>query len=141
MDNETIQQLYVEKFDIDFPVSLLRSIPKASAVSIKTSSQQYIIDSKTFEAVHVHQDRTIYGRLINICENFILRKVYNLTAYTEIEYCTRPSQQIDVDLLDLTFLVVSMVLICLVITSTWFDSRMNKSKQNDHYIVDIPGKS
>lgn len=119
LDNETIQQLYVGKFDINFP---------------------YIIDSKVFEDVQVHQDRALYGRLINICENFILRKVYNLTAYTEIEYCTRPTQQIDVDLLDLSFLVLTMVLICLVITSTWFDSRMNKSKKNDHYMLEIPCK-
>ncbi|EAT36801.1 AAEL011139-PA, partial [Aedes aegypti] len=119
LDNETIQQLYVEKFDINFP---------------------YIIDSKVFEDVKVHQDRALYGRLINICENYILRKVYNLTAYTEIEYCTRPTEQIDVDFLDLSFLVVTMVLICLVITSTWFDSRMNKSKKNDHYMLEIPCK-
>lgn len=119
IDNGTIQQLYTEKFDIDFP---------------------YIISPKTFEAVNVYQDRVLYGRLINICENYILRKVYNLTAYTEIEYCTRPSQEIDVDFLDLTFLVVSMVLICLVITSTWFDSRMNRSKKDDHYFVEVPCK-
>ncbi|XP_062550135.1 nose resistant to fluoxetine protein 6-like [Armigeres subalbatus] len=119
LDNETIQQLNVGKFDINFP---------------------YIIKSEVFEDVNVHQDRALYGQLINICENYILRKVYNLTAYTEIEYCSRPTQQIDVDILDLSFLVITMILICLVITSTWFDARMNKSKNVDHYLADIPCK-
>ncbi|EDS45872.1 conserved hypothetical protein [Culex quinquefasciatus] len=115
LDNSTLQQLYVEKFNIDFP---------------------YILNSKIFE--NVDQDRLNYGRLINICENYILQKVYNLTAYTEIEYCTRPVRQLDVDLLDLSFIAISMLLIFLVIASTWFDYRLNKNQKNDHYKLEIP---
>ncbi|XP_055628631.1 nose resistant to fluoxetine protein 6-like [Toxorhynchites rutilus septentrionalis] len=111
LDNETANQLYVEKFDIDFP---------------------YIISAETFE--NVHQDQVHYGRLINICENYILRKVYNLTAYTEIEYCTRPVQQLNVDLLDMSFVGISMLLVFLVIASSLLDYKLkSKDAKNDHY--------
>ncbi|XP_058830752.1 nose resistant to fluoxetine protein 6-like [Topomyia yanbarensis] len=115
LDNVTLHQLYVEKFNIDFP---------------------YIISANTFENV-IH-DQSNYGRLINICENFILKKVYNLTAYTEIEYCTRPERQIQIDLLDMSFIAVSILLIFLVCASSWFDYRMNKRLKNEHYKLEIP---
>ncbi|XP_055533122.1 nose resistant to fluoxetine protein 6-like [Wyeomyia smithii] len=118
LDNETVQQLYVEKFDIDFP---------------------YIIEARAFE--HVIRDQALYGRLINICENYILKKVYNLTAYTEIEYCTRPERQINIDLLDMSFIAISMLLVFLVCASSWFDYRMNKSDKNEHYRQEIPSKT
>ncbi|XP_058461156.1 nose resistant to fluoxetine protein 6-like [Malaya genurostris] len=115
LDNNTLQQLYVEKFNIDFP---------------------YIIDAHTYE--NVIPDRANYGWLINVCENYILKKVYNLTAYTEIEYCTRPVSRIQIDLLDMSFIAVSMLLIFLVCASSWFDYRMNKSQKNEHYKLEIP---
>ncbi|XP_053687401.1 nose resistant to fluoxetine protein 6-like isoform X2 [Sabethes cyaneus] len=118
LDNETLQQLYVEKFDIDFP---------------------YILQSQAFENV-IH-DQSKYGRLINICENYILKKVYNLTAYTEIEYCARSERKTNIDLLDMSFIAISVLLIFLVCASSWFDYRMNKSKENEHYTQEIPSRS
>ncbi|XP_055610840.1 nose resistant to fluoxetine protein 6-like [Uranotaenia lowii] len=114
LTNETIQQLYVEKFDIDFP---------------------YIISDKPFE--NVQHDRTHFGKLINVCENYRLKKQYNLTAFTEIEYCVRPTHQIKVDLLDMSFIAVTMLLILLVVGSSWFDSRINQSGKIDHFKMDI----
>lgn len=45
------------------------------------------------------------------------------------------------DLLDLSFIAISMLLIFLVIASTWFDYRLNKNQKSDHYQLEIPCRS
>ncbi|XP_035784915.1 nose resistant to fluoxetine protein 6-like [Anopheles albimanus] len=115
LDNETAESLFVDKFDIPFP---------------------YIIRSDAFSDAAADQLR--YGKLINICQNYALRKRYNLTAYTEIEYCVRPAQPAPMDGLDIGFLVVSALILVLVIASTWYDYRTKNPQGNEHYKKDIP---
>lgn len=79
-------------------------------------------------------DRSTYGQLINMCVNYDLKTTHNLSAYSEIEYCTRPERRINLDLLDLSFIAVSLLLIFLVMASSWFDRQLNRRQQEaDHY--------
>ncbi|XP_058123502.1 nose resistant to fluoxetine protein 6-like [Anopheles ziemanni] len=114
LDRETAEDLFVTKFDISFP---------------------YIIRSDAFN--NVTGDRERYGRLINICQNYALRQ-YNLSAYTEIEYCTGPQRTTPIDGLDISFLVISALIVGLVIASTWYDHHTSKQLGNEHYKKDLP---
>uniref|UniRef100_A0A8D8PGS8 (northern house mosquito) hypothetical protein n=1 Tax=Culex pipiens TaxID=7175 RepID=A0A8D8PGS8_CULPI len=80
------------------------------------------------------KDRSTYGQLINVCVNHELNRSHNLSAYSEIEYCTRPERRINLDLLDLSFIAVSLLLIFLVMASSWFDHQLNlRQHEADHY--------
>uniref|UniRef100_A0A8D8L8R5 Nose resistant to fluoxetine protein 6 n=6 Tax=Culex pipiens TaxID=7175 RepID=A0A8D8L8R5_CULPI len=111
LQNDTLQQLYVDKFQIDFA---------------------YIMEPAAFE--NGAKDRSTYGQLINVCVNHELNRSHNLSAYSEIEYCTRPERRINLDLLDLSFIAVSLLLIFLVMASSWFDHQLNlRQHEADHY--------
>lgn len=100
---------------------------------------QYIIRSDAFS--DATNDQLRYGKLINICQNYALRKRYNLSAYTEIEYCIRPAQPAPLDGLDIGFLVISALILVLVIASTWYDYRTKSPQGNEHYKKDVPCRS
>uniref|UniRef100_A0A1S4GUU3 Acyl_transf_3 domain-containing protein n=1 Tax=Anopheles gambiae TaxID=7165 RepID=A0A1S4GUU3_ANOGA len=115
LDGQTADALYVGKFDIPFP---------------------YIINADAFN--NVSGDRERYGRLINICQNYALRQQYNLSGYTEIEYCTGPKRTMPMDGLDISFLIITALIALLVISSTWYDHYTSKQLGNEHYKKDLP---
>ncbi|XP_055604207.1 uncharacterized protein LOC129752454 [Uranotaenia lowii] len=73
-----------------------------------------------------------YGRLVNICLNYQLRKNYNLTSYSEIEYCVG-SEALNKPLtgLHIIFGAISGVALLLVLRSTCRDLILSKKINDD----------
>ncbi|XP_035910418.1 nose resistant to fluoxetine protein 6-like [Anopheles stephensi] len=115
LDVNVAEELFVDKFPISFP---------------------YIMHADVFN--NVSNDRARYGRLINICQNHALRQRYNLTGYTEIEYCTGPKRSTPIDGLDISFLLITGLIVVLVISSTCYDRYTSKQLGNEHYKKDVP---
>ncbi|XP_062542684.1 nose resistant to fluoxetine protein 6-like isoform X2 [Armigeres subalbatus] len=110
LSNATQQALRVEKFPIDFP---------------------YIFDPSVYQ--DSNKDRERYGELLDICINYQLNETYRLRAYTEIEVCSRNDESFDVDILDLSFVLVLSGFILLTILSTWYDKTINYKQDLVHY--------
>ncbi|XP_055604206.1 O-acyltransferase like protein-like, partial [Uranotaenia lowii] len=68
--------------------------------------------------------RQQFGYPINICENVKLQMSHNLTAYSEIEYCsTSETNQRNFDAFDYTFFTILLIVPILAILSTYYDAR------------------
>ncbi|XP_065086712.1 nose resistant to fluoxetine protein 6-like [Ochlerotatus camptorhynchus] len=117
LPNETRRALRVDKFDIDFP---------------------YIVDVTVFKDTLEDQKR--YGDLIDVCINYQLNDTYQLRGYTEIEVCDRSDETIEIDSLDLTFLLVLVTIIGLMILSSWYDQTINYKQDVLHYKGDLLNK-
>uniref|UniRef100_A0A182QKT8 Acyltransferase 3 domain-containing protein n=1 Tax=Anopheles farauti TaxID=69004 RepID=A0A182QKT8_9DIPT len=69
-------------------------------------------------------DKRRYETLVNVCVNRRLSSAYNMTGYTELEYCRANSQQAATrpfDALEILFLVLLAVLVGTLILSTFAD--------------------
>ncbi|XP_062550134.1 nose resistant to fluoxetine protein 6-like [Armigeres subalbatus] len=110
LSNTTRQALRVEKFDIGFP---------------------YIVDVTVFKDTLDDQKR--YGDMIDVCVNYELNRTYQLRGYTEIEVCDRNDEPFEIDTLDLSFLILSSMIVFFIILSTWYDKSINYKKDVVHY--------
>ncbi|KXJ81468.1 hypothetical protein RP20_CCG019556 [Aedes albopictus] len=117
LPNATRQALKVDKFEIDFP---------------------YIVDVTVFK--NTLNDQKRYGDLIEACVNYELNATYQLRGYTEIEICDRNDEQFETDSLDLSFLIVTAVLVLFMILSSWYDKAINYKQDVVHYKSVLPNK-
>uniref|UniRef100_A0A182LZY6 Acyltransferase 3 domain-containing protein n=1 Tax=Anopheles culicifacies TaxID=139723 RepID=A0A182LZY6_9DIPT len=78
-------------------------------------------------------DREIYADVVEICINRELNETYGLVGYTEILSCDKSSDEIVIDALDVSFLIILGLLICCVILSSWYDSTINYKLTTEHY--------
>ncbi|XP_055623466.1 nose resistant to fluoxetine protein 6-like [Toxorhynchites rutilus septentrionalis] len=117
MTNMTKNALKADKFDTDFP---------------------YAFDGTIFRDTPGHRER--YGEMVNICLNHRLNQTHQLRAHTEIETCTKNTDTVEVDWLDMSFLVVCTVIISLTIMSTYYDKSINHKQDVAHYKQDVDSK-
>ncbi|XP_058833427.1 nose resistant to fluoxetine protein 6-like [Topomyia yanbarensis] len=117
LPNTTQQMLKVDKFEIDYP---------------------YIFDVSVFKDTYKNRDR--YGELLEVCLNYKLNQTYQLKAYTEIEVCDRNDEASETDLLDMLFVIVFVVVISLVVLSSWYDKSINFKQDVVHYKMDVNSK-
>lgn len=68
---------------------------------------------------------------MNQCENVFLRHAYNLSAYSEVNYCTTNKEERPIDALDASFLAMIIVVCLLVLCGTLYDLKLKK--REDHY--------
>lgn len=83
--------------------------------------------------------RKNYDRLANQCNNLWLRKNYNLSAYSTIQYCTanNDAETYQYNYLHLLFLVLLLVLLVLVLSATFIDMNMNQENSLKFYQKDL----
>ncbi|XP_058456888.1 nose resistant to fluoxetine protein 6-like [Malaya genurostris] len=117
LSNASRKALRVEKFAIDYP---------------------YIYDVSVFKDTETNRER--YAELLDICLNSRLNETFQLKAYTEIEVCDRSDESIEIDWLDMLFLFVCLMLIVLVILSSWYDMSINKKRDSTHYQLPLDTK-
>ncbi|XP_058832018.1 O-acyltransferase like protein-like [Topomyia yanbarensis] len=102
---------YQKKFDVNF---------------------KYITNDWLLPSIEAYRQE--HGFVVNICENYKLQTTYNLSAYSEIEYCTTSgavSRQSD--FWDILFWLVLIFLGLLGICSTYCDVRLAKSGDLAYY--------
>lgn len=117
LDSETLASLNIEKFEYN-------NWPPAQW------------PSQTFRNDDVFRKK--FGKIINICMNRRLKNEYNLTGYTDIEYCdTNRDNHRDLDALDIGFAVlVGFILICVVISSFYdFILKRRENSKLDHHFT------
>nr|XP_029732450.1 nose resistant to fluoxetine protein 6-like isoform X2 [Aedes albopictus] len=117
LPNATRQALKVDKFEIDFP---------------------YIVDVTVFK--NTLNDQKRYGDLVEACVNYELNATYQLRGYTEIEICDRNDEQFETDYLDLSFLIITAVLVFFMILSSLYDKSINYKQDVVHYKSVLPNK-
>uniref|UniRef100_A0A4Y0BMA1 Acyl_transf_3 domain-containing protein n=1 Tax=Anopheles funestus TaxID=62324 RepID=A0A4Y0BMA1_ANOFN len=96
-------------------------------------SKRYIISDWLLP--NVTHYRQTYGHLINVCQNYDLRTHYNLSGYAEIEECTtNDNWQRPMDILDISYISLLLVLLLMVIGSQCYDSWLARnSTDENHY--------
>uniref|UniRef100_A0A182YEG2 Acyltransferase 3 domain-containing protein n=1 Tax=Anopheles stephensi TaxID=30069 RepID=A0A182YEG2_ANOST len=109
--------LTVEKFPIDFT---------------------YKFDDGVLESAASYQE--VYADLVEICINKELNETYGLVAHTEILSCDKSTDEISLDALDMSFLIILSVLVCCVILSSWYDSSINYKLNSEHYKQSLESK-
>ncbi|XP_062704996.1 nose resistant to fluoxetine protein 6 [Aedes albopictus] len=99
------------KFDIDF---------------------RYIIDDWLLPNISHYRHQ--YGSLVNMCLNYRLQSTHNLTAFSEIEHCTR-SATVDrkADFWDVLFGAIVTLLFTLAVGSSIYDWKLAKQDDHNHY--------
>lgn len=117
LNNETINSYYQELFDRDLD-------------GVHLHATYY--DNITFY-------QTTYNRIVNICVNRELKAQYNLTAYSEVEYCiTNDDNKLNIDFLDWLFLLGISLLIMVTFSASIYDwhlQRKLEKKPAEHYTV------
>ncbi|XP_053674398.1 nose resistant to fluoxetine protein 6-like [Anopheles nili] len=78
-------------------------------------------------------DRVMYEEMVGICINKQLNDSYGLLAYVEVQSCDKSSSELEMDTLDVSFLVILCTLISLLMLSSWYDSSINYKQNPDHY--------
>ncbi|XP_052895879.1 uncharacterized protein LOC128303065 [Anopheles moucheti] len=92
---------------------------------------RYKFDDGILENVDI--DREVYADVVEICINSELNETYGLLAYTEILSCDKSSDEIHIDALDMSFLIILCLLVGCVILSSWYDSSVNYKLTSEHY--------
>lgn len=79
--------------------------------------------------------RMEYDKLINQCVNLELRDQFKLQGYSTIEYCVSnvSKEELELDSLDFTFVIVVIILVALITISTFYDYSLKKSNGADHF--------
>ncbi|XP_040153901.1 nose resistant to fluoxetine protein 6-like [Anopheles arabiensis] len=77
--------------------------------------------------------REAYHDVLVICVNKELNDTYGLVAHTEILSCDKSTDEVVIDALDMSFLIVLCALVCFVTLSSWYDSSINYKRTSDHY--------
>ncbi|XP_053674394.1 nose resistant to fluoxetine protein 6-like [Anopheles nili] len=92
---------------------------------------------------NVTEYRESYGHMINVCQNYDLRKHYNLTGYAEIEECTtNDNLHRPLDILDVCYLTLLATLVTLAIGSQWYDSKLARaSADENHYTSPLKSRA
>ncbi|XP_055629970.1 nose resistant to fluoxetine protein 6-like [Toxorhynchites rutilus septentrionalis] len=114
MDTHQKELYYQRKFDINY---------------------KYIVDDRLLPNIDSYRQQ--FGDDINVCENYKLQTSYNLSAYSEIEYCyTNETLFRKIDFLDVLFYVVVIALVLLGIFSSYYDAKI--AKTGDEYYFKRP---
>ncbi|XP_052893011.1 nose resistant to fluoxetine protein 6-like [Anopheles moucheti] len=96
-------------------------------------SKRYLISDWLLP--NVAHYRQTYGHLINVCQNYELRTRYNLSGYAEIEECTTDvKRERPMDVLDISYITLLVILLLLAIGSQCYDSWLARnSTDENHY--------
>ncbi|XP_058828420.1 uncharacterized protein LOC131688249, partial [Topomyia yanbarensis] len=86
---------------------------------------------------NIHNYRHQYGTIVNICQNYRIQTKYNISVYSELEYCTTNSTR-KTDYLDIVFYATILLLLLFALASTIYDSR--HAKDPNHYRMPLKGK-
>uniref|UniRef100_A0A6E8VSC0 Acyl_transf_3 domain-containing protein n=1 Tax=Anopheles coluzzii TaxID=1518534 RepID=A0A6E8VSC0_ANOCL len=92
---------------------------------------RYKLDDGILEDISTY--REAYQDVLEICVNKKLNDTYGLVAYTEILSCDKSTDEVVIDVLDMSFLIVLCALVCFVTLSSWYDSSINYKRTSDHY--------
>uniref|UniRef100_A0A182QFB6 Acyltransferase 3 domain-containing protein n=1 Tax=Anopheles farauti TaxID=69004 RepID=A0A182QFB6_9DIPT len=82
----------------------------------------------------------VYGDVVELCINKQLNETYGLVAFAEVQSCDKSSDEIKLDSLDMSFLIILCALISLVILSSWYDSSINYKLSSEHYKHQLDSK-
>uniref|UniRef100_A0A1Y9IS55 Acyltransferase 3 domain-containing protein n=1 Tax=Anopheles merus TaxID=30066 RepID=A0A1Y9IS55_ANOME len=84
--------------------------------------------------------REAYQDVVEICVNKELNDTYGLVAHTEILSCDKSTDEVVIDALDMSFLIVLCALVSFVTVSSWYDSLINYKRTSDHYRQPLDSK-
>ncbi|XP_041769695.1 nose resistant to fluoxetine protein 6-like [Anopheles merus] len=84
--------------------------------------------------------RAAYQDVVEICVNKELNDTYGLVGHTEILSCDKSTDEVVIDALDMSFLIVLCALVSFVTVSSWYDSSINYKRTSDHYRQPLDSK-
>ncbi|XP_035793618.1 nose resistant to fluoxetine protein 6-like [Anopheles albimanus] len=114
------------------------SIREALSVDSFPISTKYKFDEDIFHDTAVN--RAKYDDLVEICINKQLNDTYGLVAHAEVQSCDTSSSEMRLDALDYSFLIIFLLLIVLVILSSWYDSSINFPQNVSHFQQGLDSK-
>uniref|UniRef100_A0A182JNH6 Acyltransferase 3 domain-containing protein n=1 Tax=Anopheles christyi TaxID=43041 RepID=A0A182JNH6_9DIPT len=83
---------------------------------------------------NVTKYRQQHGYLVNVCQNYELRTRYNLSGYAEIEECTtNENLERPMDVLDICYIALLVVLLFLAISCQCYDSWLARRSGDENY--------
>ncbi|EDS32001.1 conserved hypothetical protein [Culex quinquefasciatus] len=101
---------------------------------------KYIINDWLLPGIERYRQR--YGDLANICLNYRTQLQYNLSVYSEIEYCTTNETLIRAtDFWDIAFYAVLVMLFLLAVAASIYDGVLAKNSDHNHYRSLLESKS
>lgn len=103
---------------------------------------QVKIDPRTFRKALVHREQ--YGKVINQCVNYDLKTQYELTAFSQLEYCLSSEDKVKLDYLDMMFCAVFGALMAMTVICSWLDKVLKKTRataeeKENHYKLSLTG--
>uniref|UniRef100_A0A336LLI2 CSON014430 protein n=1 Tax=Culicoides sonorensis TaxID=179676 RepID=A0A336LLI2_CULSO len=83
---------------------------------------KYPINPDDFEGTREY--REMYGDDVNRCINLYLKDEYNLTGYSEINFCNTNKEVEENDILDYIFIAITLFIFITVLIATIYDYRL-----------------
>uniref|UniRef100_A0A336LWS6 CSON006904 protein n=1 Tax=Culicoides sonorensis TaxID=179676 RepID=A0A336LWS6_CULSO len=96
-------------------------------------NRSFTYDITAYENSKLYNQK--YGKTLNQCENLWLRKNYNLSGYTLINWCTTNKEydHYETDYLHTTFIVITILILGIVSAATGLDIKQNNQNSLDYY--------